>query len=352
MNKYDLYFNFRMAEERDTPEIMSFIREEWDANHILANDEGFFRYFYGNGRGGLNVFLMTDKSSGKIVGMEGLVIYGKYQGVIYASGSMLKVSRQVKIPMAGVELKRREYAYLNNPVVLACGINPITALPIEKKILRHKCGIMDQYYLINPYLSDYKIITFPKGNWADSAFSQQETPYFLRRVYEISKVSLNLEAKYPHLPYKSREYLNWRFFLHPVFHYMAYEVYYFDNSVGLLFLREIEYNKSSILLLVDFLGDIKIFSHIGSSLLDILRKEQAECISMLAGFFPQEIMEQSAFQKIDRNETDVIVPTYFEPFLNANIENYCSTSIEDMIVFKATGDQDNPKHKAAPKRNC
>ena len=66
---------------------------------------------------------------------------------------------------------------------------------------------------------------------------------------------------------------------------------------------------------------------------------------------PTEILEQINFRKIDRKSTEVIVPTYFEPFVNCNIANHCISSDKDLILFKAMGDQDNPKrgvrHKGA-----
>ena len=73
MNIYDKYFEFRLAALDDIPEIIQFLKEEWDENHILVRNRKLFDFQYVTSNNNVNIVVMIDKATKKIVGMNGFV---------------------------------------------------------------------------------------------------------------------------------------------------------------------------------------------------------------------------------------------------------------------------------------
>ena len=343
MNKYDRFFEFRIAGESDINGIMSFIRKYWDESHILGNDIDFFRYHYCEEDGSVNVYLMIDKQ-GEISGMLGFVQYSSTPQGRYFSGSIAKVKRDLPLPMCGVELMNRFYEYIAPYVEFACGTNPKTILPLFKNIFKYQTGKMEQFFFLNEYLNEYRIISIPdsiKIKIAETGNSYADQ-YCLHKKEKIDDIDFDFNKKYEHLPIKSKEFIDKRYFHHPVFAYDVYGIENGEECKGILFTREIVYNSSSLILIVDFLGDIQCCGHIQNALKNILYEKKAECFSLLVANFPSEILKSSGFYKLESE--DVIIPTYFEPFVKQNVSNYFESSEQGMIIFKATGDQDNPRY--------
>ncbi|MWV62481.1 hypothetical protein DCO58_04000 [Helicobacter saguini] len=342
MNKYDI-FTFDIACINDTNDIMEFIKSSWDANHILANNKDFFIYHYKNlfDSTKLNVFLMRDKN-GKIKGMSGFVPQGKDNLGIYFSGSVTKVSNDIALPMSGLELLKRFYKYLDKYVELACGANEKTIVPLFKNVFHYKTGVMDLYFLPNLDINEYKIIKFDKTKLQDK--SQDIKQYTLHRIYNLDSIHFDFNKRYDKLPFKDKRFLEHRYFQHPIFDYLVYAIKDDDKILGIVFFRLLKALDSNILFLIDYVGDINALSHIKDSITNILKELNAECVHFLVGNLDKEIPLKAGFNKVDIESSNVIIPTYFEPFLQKNIRNIYVTSKSDMIIFKAYGDQDNPKY--------
>ena len=168
MGKIDELYEIRLATIDDVDAIMDFIRREWNENHILATNRELFlwqygRTEYGNSRD-INVLLMVNRSNGEIMGMQGFVQYCEERESSPISTAIIKISSQVKIPMAGVELIRRQTDFAGSSGCFASGVNPKTIMPIYDKIFKHKTGIMQQYYVLNANIAEYKIADI-KENW-------------------------------------------------------------------------------------------------------------------------------------------------------------------------------------------
>ena len=44
MNEYDERYEIRIAQKKDIPDIMDFIRHHWREDHIMATNRAFFEY--------------------------------------------------------------------------------------------------------------------------------------------------------------------------------------------------------------------------------------------------------------------------------------------------------------------
>ena len=62
---------------------------------------------------------------------------------------------------------------------------------------------------------------------------------------------------------------------------------------------------------------------------------------MLCSGIDQKLFEKSGFN-LNLKDDNFIVPTYFEPFVEKNIDIYFEKSHKDLIIFKGDSDGDRP----------
>lgn len=345
MNKYDDYFNFRIATEKDVDDIMKFIREEYSDTHILGNDREFFCWMYGNSEYSdndtINFVLMLDKMN-HIVGLNGFVAYAREPDKIYVSSALTKVKNDLKIPLCGVELIKRFKQLVPAKAYYSSGTNPHTMLPLGKRIFKYDTGMMSHYYIVNRRMRDYKIAIIHESD----AGNYLEEPYFLKTVSDINELffKFNLEKRYKYQAYKSREYIGKRYFKHPIYKYHSLAVLkqgFDDIFEGVLFGREIEVNGARVFRIVDYLGEISSLGKIGVAIREFMFYHNYEYVDLLTTKLPDEIVEHAGFS-VRTDQDDNVIPMYFEPFIQENIDIYYQRSDPEIMIFKADGDQDRP----------
>jgi hypothetical protein len=156
----------------------------------------------------------------------------------------------------------------------------------------------------------------------------------------------DFEMRYQGQGYKSPQYIKKRYFNCPIYDYYAWKLMEGSDCIGILFGRQIEVNDHKVLRLVDYLGDLQNLSKIGTAVQEILVENEYEYADMLAGTLPEELMKRSGFTL--RSEDDEnIIPDYFEPFVQKNVNKYFVKSNPEIVVFKAEGDQDRPSIRPA-----
>ncbi|MCI8584228.1 MAG: hypothetical protein HFH13_14025 [Dorea sp.] len=342
-NKYDKLYDFRIATVEDIDNIMKFIHDEWGENHILAHDKKLFTWQYGSSEYGdnttINVVLMT-KKDGEIVGMIGFVPYSDNREHLHISTAITKVSSRNVIPMSGIELMKRQVSLVGEEANFASGTNPGTILPFFEKVFKHKVGIMQQYFILNEEIKDFKVarpdLSDYKHTFIETAYSLYEVNGFqeLSRRYDLNEMN-------KHMSIKSPEYVRKRFFEHPYYTYKKWVV--MDekgNGTGVIFGREIEIENTKILRFVDYRGELSHLEKIGSAVHDLIRAEGYEYVDLMASDLTEIKMDEAGFNLLDP-DGKTIIPHYFEPFVQENIKNYYQTNY-DLVIFKADGDQDRP----------
>lgn len=343
MSKIDELYEFRLATIDDVDAIMDFIRREWNENHILATNRELFLWQYGcteygNGRD-INVVLMTSRSDGEVVGMQGFVQYSGEKESGQISTAIIKVSPKVRIPMAGVELIRRQTGFAGGSGCFASGVNPKTILPIYDKLFKHKTGIMQQYYVLNPNVAGYKIADVKENG----THMYTNAGYGLSRIKKMDELKgkFEIERDYDRLPVKSEEYFKKRYFEHPIYQYAVYGITNSDQDcVGVLFTREVCVNGAKALRIVDYRGDLRELGNIGNCLEGLMADNGYEYIDLMASDLDETVMKRAGFVLLAPEGPNVI-PNHFEPFERKNITIYYHKSV-DVVIFKADGDQDRP----------
>ena len=343
MNRYDEQYVFRLANVNDVPDIMKFIHDEWSKDHIFSYDKELFLWQYGRHEYGdeenIN-FVHKERKSG-IIGIVGFVAYDENNENI--SPAMTKIVTKDILPMSGLELMKRQMALVGEKEHFASGTNPKTILPLYIKVFKYVTGIMQQYYMLNPDFDDYLVAS--KGGdvkipgYVRAGYRLREVKSFeeLQSVYDVNE-------KNERMIYKSPEFIEKRYFEHPVYSYRKWIVTDENNRPkGVLFGREIIQFDRTVLRFVDYRGNLQHLSKLGEPLHILMKEGKYEYIDLMVSDLSDCHLEEAGFALLDP-DGETIIPNYFEPFVKENIKNYYQ-SRTNIVVFKADGDQDRPNSR-------
>ena len=107
-----------------------------------------------------------------------------------------------------------------------------------------------------------------------------------------------------------------------------------------LVMREVEAKERKILRIVDILGEYSELQYTTKAIDCLLTEGAYEYIDLYETGLDDDMLKKSGF--VDRTETDNIIPNYFEPDLQENIDINYFTTDADIVLFKGDGDQDRP----------
>ncbi len=344
MNKYDELYEFRLAYKSEVLKIMEFLKREWGENHILANDREMFEFQY-KPYENINVFLMLEKQTQKIVGLNGFVVYSNDFERLYISSAITKVIDNLPIPMSGIELIKRFKDYTKAKAYFSSGTNPKTMIPIGKKYFKYDVGIMQQYYFLNPFIKEYHICKINhkiEDNFNN--FPAKQLKFVLFNKFSELQQAFDFSKSYKNLPYKSGEYIKKRFFEHPIYQYKVYGLKDINEMKAILVARTVQQENAKVIRFVDYIGDIENLGYIGEEVKNLLQTQNLEYADFVLNGVPREIMKLSGFN-LRSLEDENIIPTYFEPFVQKNIDIWFQSSEKELCIFKADGDQDRPNYR-------
>lgn len=340
MNRYDELYYFRLAKIDDVDGIMKFIHDEWNKEHILAHNKEFFLWQYGRSEyddyENINFVIMEDKEN-NILGLIGFIAYSNDKERLHISQAITKIKPYGMLPMSGVELMKRQIQLVGEKIQFASGVNPTTIKPIFDRVFYNEVGTMQQFYMLNKEICDYRIAVIKDRQYLTPSNSN----YKLLEIDRLDKVSFDYNVNYDRMSYKSYEFINKRYFKHPIYKYKSWSLVDEQNQCkGLLFAREIEHNNSRILRIVDYRGDLSGLYGIGSEIYKIMIDSKYEYVDIMVSGLDETKMRSCGFNLLDVDGENII-PNYFEPFEQRNIRNNYYKS-GDIVIFKADGDQDRP----------
>ncbi len=342
MNRFDELLDFRMAKENEIDKIMEFIRVYWTKpNHILALDREFFNYEYCP-FGYPNIYLAIDKKTGEIEAMHCLYFYEKeyIKGKSDLVTGMLLANPTCKIPFIGIELHKRVIEDLTPRSYMAPGVDLKTSAPLIKRYLHHRVERMRQFYILNTKCEQHiaKIANFTEKD----SYIGDATQYGLEKYDNVEAMyaSFDEETFRNRMPYKDRWYVERRYFNHPIYKYLLYGI----NNKAVLVCREMTVRESKALRIVDILGDPSYIRYAGRALRNLIESNNWEYVDLYEQAMNDEDLIAAGFS--ERTQDDVnIIPNYFEPFVQKNVEIWVNRRDDSSLCFKADGDQDRPNHR-------
>lgn len=342
MNKYDENYIFRIANINDVDTIMNIIKEDWSSSHILANDKEFFLYEFAHGEK-IDFILAINRDTQEIEALLGFIQYTEefIPNETDCGGAMFMVRKHCKVPFLGIELMQRLYKMALPRLYIGNGSNPKTALPLQKRILKHKTGRLQQFYRLSDRV-EYRVANIINKKIFDITEKRQLDIKKYNTAEELFK-EFNLGKYRGKKPFKDKWYIKKRYFNHPIYQYEVYGV--LDESVETVIIgRKIEINRTSVFRIVDILGDYNKFAFIGKAIQKLIDQNLFEYVDIYEHGVPEHILKNAGF--IERSENDFnIIPNYFEPYVAQNVEIYFHVSDSNCVIFKGDGDQDRPNQR-------
>lgn len=323
----------RFAKYEDIPRIMGFIDTYWKKNHIIGRKRKFFEFQHVWGD---EISFVLSEDNGEIHGILGFVPYGPSD---FERDIMLAIwkARKTEDTMLGIKILEFLRNSPHTKSVSAPGINPKTRTIYQ--FLGLETGCMKQWYRLRP-MDVYKIAVIkdkeiPK--YEDSGSPQIEE--YIK--FEDLTVRFNLEECLvrKRQPLKTLEYLEKRYFHHPVFQYLKYGIQY-EGKKLLVILRIQSYGGTNVLRMIDGIGDHEIFRYFTGTLDMLMEQYGCEYADIYETGIADDIFIDGGWKLT--SATDNIIPEYFSPFEQKNIDIYYMSSIPGVVLFKGDGDMDRP----------
>lgn len=326
----------RLAKKTDVADLMQFIRQYWKEDHILAKDRDFFEWMYVDGD---QCHFEIAKENGEIYGIYGFVPYSS-KAPTDVGASVWKATYCEEEPFVGLRVS--EQLFSDYP------IRHYLALGLSRKACRlaqlegRKTEAMKHFYRLAKQ-EEYHIavirdpVILPVQYHGRDLISICDENEFCRLITDEWLETLKI--------YKDTAYLLHRYFRHPIYIYQCYAM---QDQVGgvssIFFTRFVRQNGSKMMKIIDFIGKPEDFCYIGDSMDEIIEKEKLEYIDLYSYGIPEKYMKASGFTLREREDVNII-PNYFEPFVQENVEIHVKVPDDDIYMFRGDGDMDRPNYR-------
>lgn len=327
----------RRATIQDVSKIMKFIDVNWKQNYILGQDEDFFRWQFVEDDN-VNFIIAEDEEEGELYGIQGYIPYSNSSTPDIA-GSILKVLRTEDV-LLGVKIVDNVNRFTNHRWCVSPGLSK-RAMKMEK-LKGYDIQKMEHFYWLNP-LEEYKIAKIRRQPLRlDKNPSSKSVKLEIINDYARFDALLPDEYLMLSVPEKDKNYLKHRYFEHPVYDYFALGIREENRYPAFLICREVAFNGAKILKIVNFIGEEQYLAYIREPTEQFIKESGYEYIDFYLYGIDENFLREGGFEKIMEND-DNVIPNYFEPFVQENIDIYFSKpKTENVRLYIGDGDQDRP----------
>ncbi|NRT73689.1 hypothetical protein [Clostridium beijerinckii] len=325
--------NIRFANIEDEEKIINFIKNNWNKEHIFVKEPKIFEYQHLNDEE-LYYVIAIDENK-EIVGVCGYIPYNnENQDICQALWKVVKNSNN----SIGVQMLQFLKEKSKCRVLFCNGIND-KIIPIHK-FLGNYVGQLKHYYRISD-----------KDNYNIAIINDKKILEISEREFELKIIEsfeqlidiFNIKKYRNRRPYKDEKYINHRYFKHPIYKYIVLGINKNKKEIDSIIIgREIKQNNAIVFRIVDFIGLDKDLIGISFAIEKLIDDNNYEYIDFYNYGISNEIMNKAGFILKSNNDRNII-PNYFEPFEQKNIDiNFFASDIKNFYLFKADGDQDRP----------
>lgn len=326
----------RLAKKSDVADIMQFIGQYWKEDHILAKDREFFEWMYVEGE---QCHFEIAKENGQIYGIYGFIPYS-CKTPTDVGASVWKATYCKEEPFVGLRVS--EQLFSDYP------IQHYLALGLSRKACRlarlegRETEVMKHFYRLGRR-REFQIavirnpVVLPVQCHGRRLVPICDENEFCRLVTDDWLGNFKV--------YKDTAYLLHRYFHHPIYSYQCYILYDKAEKISsIFFTRIVRQNESKMMKMIDFIGEPKDFSYIGDSIDEIMVKEELEYVDLYSYGIPEEYLKAAGFMLRDRKDVNII-PNYFEPFVQENVDINVKVQDDDIYMFRGDGDMDRPNYR-------
>lgn len=335
-------YKFRVCSKKDLPLLLDFIDKYWRKNHILVRSKDILDFQYYNKEEDNYSFLLAEnQETGEIDGIRGWIRVAQYDPALAENDDVWSAVWKVRTDVTNEEIKLLG-SFLGRYLNRHKGFGTVGISKFSYAMhtaLRHTMCTLSQYFILNPDITDFKIAKIPvchKINYC------KKSEWHIKEIDNIMSIS-DAEVKAVYKPQKSITYLFNRFQNHPIYQYHFYGIYHGEKIESVLVGRFVDINNSRILHIVDVLGALEPCGSLYWDLVEILRRTSSEYVDMLCYGVDESVFIKIGFEKLNPDSDKLIIPNYFEPFIQQNIIiNGAFKPVNGYTMFKADADQDRP----------
>lgn len=326
--------NISFCTNCDLDKLQKFIHEKWKENHILAIDKTLIDFQH-KSKNGYN-FVISKNENDEITAILGFIPLSKFdENLINPTDIWLaiwKVDETIAEPGIGFSLLKWLEKQIQPQSIGSIGIN--TEVKRIYDILGYKTGVLNHYFILNPRFKKFSIA---HCNYEQKPNYKSHSKSVVKEITidDIENVS------FTHVPLKSKNYISNRYLNHPYYKYILLGAYVNNLLKAVMIVRKIEINQCSCLRIVDIQGTLSGINSIYDSIISILENHNSEYIDCLNFGISDSLFSDWGF---NLKNSEIIIPNYFEPFLQKNIDILFAYKSKnpDYIIFKGDSDQDRP----------
>tara|TARA_B100001540_G_scaffold284486_1_gene276840 strand:+ start:18660 stop:19721 length:1062 start_codon:yes stop_codon:yes gene_type:complete len=343
----------KLAKKKDKIEIQKFIDSNFKKNHILSRNHKLFKWAYVDKKINCAVALLNKK----IVGIYLYIplyqfdkklkknhhIFGSLWTIKGFKKNQTKNFNKKKIIIA-LRLFQKTFQLVKTDLDIAIGLDA-RFYKFHKSQGYEKIGKLNHHFIVSPYINKTKILDISilsktkkiKKNKLKIRYKK------IKKISDFKKFKVDNLFKYQ-IPLKSKIYLIKRYLKHPIYKYHIYLIYN-KKALNICVFRIVKFNNTNVIRFIDYVGSNKSFLHLKTFFNEIFILHNAEYLDFYSYGIPLDILKNTGLINKDNNKK-IIVPNYFEPFVNKNIDIHIGfrkfNERGKIRIFKGDGDQDRP----------
>lgn len=336
-------YTIKKVPVNEVDKLVSFIDNHWKKGHALVKSRVLLDFQHLNKEDNTYNFVVAENNETKEYdALVGFIPTSQYDSKLAENGdywgAIWKYREDVSnddINNAAFYIWKRIFKQPFFHTYAAVGISQIAKRIYE--VSRIPVAVLNHYYIANDRLTNFEI----------GANLQRGDTGLLSRKSHIKEIDIESVAdkdiKIVYKPEKSLDYLKNRYKYHPIYKYIFWGVYG-ERLTAIFVIRKIEVENSSVLRVIDVLGDLSKLGNIYEDVQTKLVQYGAEYLDFMNYGIDREIFVEMGFHQLDLGQNDIICPNYFEPFerKNVTIEVAYKTTDNCYVVFKGDSDQDRP----------
>lgn len=325
---------FRLSHSTERKNICAFLKKHWDSEFSVVQSKSLFDFLYRDEND--NITFVLALRNDEIVGTMGLIVYDAFMDLSKDAFLTLWVSSEQS---SGVGLKLLQFIQtLEFRSLSSVGVRP-EVLPFYK-LFGYQSGMMQHHFILNREKTIFKIFHGNASLLPTIDIDIDVEGFSLTEDNDLREIDV-LAFEDTKQIQKTPKYLAHRYKQHPYYQYRIFKLIDVEsNTKAIAVARCVEANDSSVMRWVDWIGDIELFPIFSYLAGKIMFEEGHEYADIYSVNIPARLLDLSWF--ISRKKHDIIIPNFFEPFIQKNEDKYYITSLQSPYLFKGDGDADRP----------
>lgn len=327
--------------------VMTFLRDHWSADHVLASDRALMDWQHWNARETRYDILLAREADGAIAAMLGVIDTRRYgdapeDATLWLTTWMVRPD--IKAGALGLRLVKHLERTVPHGAIGTVGNNAATE-PLYRA-LGYATGTLARYGIVNPARAEplvggaahYRASAPGSGATAGPAIVRPLTEEWLNTP---EAARLFAEER---IPARSAAYLRARYGAHPVYRYDLLGIEHADRIEAVAVARVCAAGGATALRIVDAIGPDTAFAPMGDALARHIAAQGHAYADLYIGGVPESAFARSAWMPVPQ-DGPLVLPGYFEPFAPANVAiRYAikMTAAAPLRLVKADCDQDRP----------